>query len=274
MEAKHYIKIRFYQIPQENRELLIAKVNMENITGLEEVGTQEILVYFDEGECDIQKMENIAKEFSAEMSHEKVIEENWNAAWEASITPIDVEHFCRIRASFHEASDQVKYDLIITPRMSFGTGHHATTYQVIQGMRAVDFSGKKVLDFGTGTGVLGILAYKMGAKEVLGIDNDIWSIDNAKENVEENQAEMILKQGSLEQAEGKMFDVILANINLHILKTYAKDMYSQLLEGGDLLISGILETDIEELSEDFKSYGFRLKQHTVRDNWVMMHWQK
>lgn len=274
MKVKQYKKVTFSGIPEESKELLMTEVSFLTELGVEEVDGSTISTYFEDKDYSEEAIQLLSEKYQSQVEITSFIEENWNAKWEASITPIEVGNFCTIRASFHETPEDTQYDIIITPKMSFGTGHHATTYQVIEQMQQIEFSGTTVLDFGTGTGVLGILAAKMGAKDVVAIDNDEWSIDNAAENALKNQVNWTLLQGSMEVAPDKSYDVILANINLHILKAYAHDLYKSLCVDGDLLISGILATDIEELSATFEVEGFKHHFTSLKDNWVMMHWKK
>lgn len=274
MEVKQYKKVTFKGIPEDHKDLLMAEINFLTDLGIEEVDYSTIRTYFEEDNFSAETIQEVSDKYNALFEIESVVEENWNAQWEASITPIQVGEFCTIRASFHEKPENIQHDIIITPKMSFGTGHHATTFQVIEQMQQIDFRDTTVLDFGTGTGVLGILAAKMGAKDIVAIDNDHWSIDNAAENAVENQVDWTLLQGSMEVAPEKEYHVILANVNLHILKAYASDLYKNLVTGGDIIISGILATDIEELTVSFEAEGFKHYFTSVKDNWVMMHWKK
>lgn len=274
MELQKYIKVHFSSLAPEFTDLFLGEIHLLEPTGVEDAGMDEWIAYFNFSDFDEKEIKFLAEKYELEYKIEELEEENWNAQWEAQFEPIQIENFCVIRANFHEKVKNVKYDIVITPKMSFGTGHHATTYQMIQEMQNLDFTDAKVLDFGTGTGVLGILAAKMGAKELIAVDNDAWSIENAKENAEENAISWTLYEGSLEQVAEVNFDIILANINLHILKAYAAEMYEKLRENGSLLLSGILETDIEELSAILIEKGFSKIKSTQKDKWVMMHWKK
>jgi ribosomal protein L11 methyltransferase len=163
----------------------------------------------------------------------------------------------------------VPYEIIITPKMSFGTGHHATTRLLIQQMKNIDFAGKSVLDFGTGTGVLAILAKKLGAGEVLAIDNDEWSYENTLENIAANKVNsIVVKKGSLELAEGRKFDIILANINRHILLQYMVQMHHVLPEHGMLLMSGILDADEQIVLTEARHAGFKNTSVFAEGKWL------
>lgn len=274
MEMRKYIKVTFSALKEGVLDILSAVVSVYTELGVEEVNTSTLNVYFEEQDFNEELIKEVAIQFDAVIQINYFHEENWNAQWEATITPIRVGDFCIIRASFHERPQDIAYDIVITPKMSFGTGHHATTYQMLKQMEFIDFKDKRVLDFGTGTGVLGILAAKMGAQEVVAIDNDSWSIENAAECALENKINWTLIQGSLEEAPDGIYDVILANINLHILMKYAKTLLDHLVVGGDLLISGLLTSDIQELSEYFEEVDGILKKITDKEGWVMMHWSK
>jgi ribosomal protein L11 methyltransferase len=161
------------------------------------------------------------------------------------------------------------YDIIVTPRMSFGTGHHATTQLMIETMKDISFENKNVLDFGTGTGVLAILAEKLGATTITAIDNDQWSYCNAIDNCKQNDCQYIkVALGSLEDISSSGFDVILANINRHILLQYMKDIYHQLQQGGSLLLSGILTDDENIIMSEASSAGFQYISKKEKANWL------
>lgn len=196
--------------------------------------------------------------------------QNWNARWEAGFEPVTVDGFCTIRAHFHPKGD-TEHDIIITPKMSFGTGHHATTQLMVTMMRDLPFSGKKVLDFGSGTGVLAILAGQLGAADILGIDIDDWVTENAVENGLQNGAPSIrFLTGSLEAVAGQGFDRILANINRHILLQYMEDMAAALNPGGQLLLSGILTADEALVAASAKMAGLNLVSRVDRAGWACM----
>ena len=178
-------------------------------------------------------------------------EENWNQQWESSVEPVVVKDFAAIRPSFSKPINNVNFDLIITPKMSFGTGHHATTYLMVEMMETVEVFEKNVLDFGTGTGVLAILAEKCGAAAVIAIDYDQWSVTNANENVRVNNCNKIrvLQADNIKIA--PPVDVILANINLNVLKDNADDLKALLKRRGVLIVSGFLEQDGIKMEQVF-----------------------
>jgi ribosomal protein L11 methyltransferase len=168
---------------------------------------------------------------------------NWNKQWEENFQPVTVDNFVAIRAHFHLPIKDVQYEIIITPKMSFGTGHHATTYMMLQAMQHIDFNNKKVLDFGTGTGVLAILASKLGATAILAIDYDEWSIENAKENLLQNNTPAIELLHSDALKPNATYDIILANINLNIILSNITSIAAATNTGGIILLSGFLKQD-------------------------------
>jgi ribosomal protein L11 methyltransferase len=183
---------------------------------------------------------NLVKEFTFNIT--SIPEQNWNAVWESNFEPVVVDDFCAIRADFHQPIKNVQHEIIITPKMSFGTGHHATTYMMIEQMSNINFTKKRVFDFGTGTGILAILAQKLGAASITAIDNDEWSIENAKENFQKNDVHSITLYRSSAMPKDS-FDIILANINRNVLNEYASALVSILSPKGVLLVSGILKED-------------------------------
>ena len=238
----NHCKVSFFTQSDELRGRLIAILDEAGFTAFEETD-EALLAFIPQSERAAIALERILPE--PVRWEEAVIEpQNWNAVWEESFEAVTVPGFCTVRAAFHEANPDSPHDIIITPKMSFGTGHHATTRLMMQAMRDMDFAGKRVLDFGTGTGILAILAKKLGAAEVFALDNDEWSVENTAENIAANgAADISILQGSLEEAGGYEFDAILANINRHILLQYMPGMRSLLKEGGTLLLSGILSDD-------------------------------
>ncbi|QOI96645.1 MAG: 50S ribosomal protein L11 methyltransferase [Flammeovirgaceae bacterium] len=203
---------------------------------------------------------------------DRVEKKNWNEEWEKSYEPILVENKCLIRASFHQPEKTYPYEIIITPKMSFGTGHHQTTYLMIKSQLEMDHTNKVVMDAGTGTGVLAILASKLGASRVEAIDIDEWSILNSKENADLNGCPNIsIRQGKLSDLtfEGD-FDIILANINKNILLEELHQYVAYLKPGGRLLLSGFYEKDIPDLLTEALRYALQHVQTDVRDNWASL----
>jgi ribosomal protein L11 methyltransferase len=213
------------------QDLLIALMSERGYEGFEQEDAL-LKAFIPEEHFDREWLEELLTAHGLNYTLERIEEKNWNAEWERNFQPVVVETFCAIRAHFHEPISGVEHELVITPKMSFGTGHHATTYMMLRSMQGMDMRGKRVLDFGTGTGVLAILAKRLGAKEVVAIDNDDWSIANAKENIAVNGCDevVVLKMDRV-AALGGVFDIILANINKHVIVDQLGDLVQQLAQG-------------------------------------------
>jgi ribosomal protein L11 methyltransferase len=202
-------------------------------------------------------------------SYGKIEEQNWNAVWESNYEPVRFGDFCNIRAPFHEPVSEVKFDLIIEPKMSFGTAHHETTALMIEWLKTEPVEGKRVLDMGCGTGVLAILAQKLGAKFVEAIDNDTWAFENTKENILRNETpKIVVELGDAESLNGKNFDLIIANINRNILirdmPMYAKTMPKNAV----ILLSGFYKSDLEAVEKACISNGLTYVSHFEKNHWV------
>ena len=194
---------------------------------------------------------------------------NWNEEWEKNFSPINVENQVSIRAEFHE-NQNLPHEIIIQPKMSFGTGHHATTYLMIQQMLDLDFQNKAVLDMGCGTSVLAIFAKQKGAGKTVAIDIDEWSVENSVENAERNGVELEVSQGTAENLGKEKFDIILANINRNILISDIPTYVSVLNDGGQLLLSGLCFFDVDDILEVCTQQNLTLKKKLQREEWVSL----
>jgi len=194
---------------------------------------------------------------------------NWNEEWEKNFSPINVENQVSIRAEFHE-NQNLTHEIIIQPKMSFGTGHHATTYLMIQQMLDLDFQNKAVLDMGCGTSVLAIFAKQKGAGRTVAIDIDEWSVENSVENAERNGVELEVSQGTAENLGKEKFDIILANINRNILISDIPTYVSVLNDGGQLLLSGLCFFDVDDILEVCTQQNLTLKKKLQREEWVSL----
>jgi ribosomal protein L11 methyltransferase len=202
-------------------------------------------------------------------------EQNWNALWEQSFSPVRIGDFCAIRAAFHPPVTGVSHELIITPRMTFGTGHHATTVSMIRLMQPLPLQGKSVLDIGTGTGILAILAHRMGAHPVHGVDIDPLAVENARENASENDADPVsFSQGDTVEASGAPYDCILANIHLKVIIGLLDPLSSRLRKGGWLLLSGILSHDMPVLTAALDCYPLVSREVLHSGDWTSLCLQK
>ncbi|MFZ1809156.1 MAG: 50S ribosomal protein L11 methyltransferase [Cyclobacteriaceae bacterium] len=205
-------------------------------------------------------------------SWDRIEKKNWNEEWEKSYEPIIVDDKCVIRAEFHRIEKEYPYTITITPKMSFGTGHHQTTYLMIKAQMEIDHKNKMVMDAGCGTAILSIMASKLGAKNVEAFDIDEWSVINGKENLEVNNCQNVnIRQGMINELTFEdNFDVILANINKNILLHELPQYVSYLNPDGFILLSGFYEKDIPDLMERAHQYQLKHVQSDVRENWASL----
>ncbi len=201
--------------------------------------------------------------------------QNWNAVWESNFQPVVVDDFCGVRAEFHEPLQGVQYELVIQPRMAFGTGHHATTEMMIRAMKDIRFSGAKVLDFGCGTGILAILAAKMGATHIDAVDIEEESYANTIQNAALNGAAHVQAFcGTLYAVPPDRYDVVLANINRNVLLDTMEAMEARLAPRGVLLISGILTEDVSVLTRAAAACGLAPSRQLQKGDWACMELQR
>ncbi len=267
MESKIFIQVQFQNITAAQNEILVALLSNIGFEGFEE--SDDLLkAFIKETDFIKEEVDTISNNLNLSYTSSVIEQQNWNAQWESSFEPVIINDFAAIRAGFHEPVKNVQYEIIITPKMSFGTGHHATTYLVMEQMSKLDFKNKTVLDFGTGTGILAILAEKMGAKEILAIDNDEWSIDNAKENLVLNHSKNITIQQAETIASGNKYDVILANINLNVILASMNAIKKACNAGGLVLLSGFLNTDEVLIKASLSSNGLTLNNITRQKDWI------
>lgn len=266
---KNYIHIRFQPVSKEQQEILIAQLAELGYEGFEE-GLNYISAYIPDDQYNEPDTYDLIAGSDTTITKEVIPPRNWNEEWEQNFQPVIIDDFCGIRAHFHAPLQQVKHEIIITPKMSFGTGHHATTHLMIQNMQQLSFTGKTVLDFGTGTGVLAILAERLGAKLITAIDNDEWSITNAAENIALNHCSNItLSQAESLQMSTK-FDIILANINKHVLIANMAAIQQHLADGGVVIMSGLLTGDKPDMDTSATGNGLSVFEHKTRGDWMCL----
>lgn len=211
-----------------------------------------------------------SKEFEISFTYEEIEQTNWNAEWEKNFNPITVDNTCCVRAPFHEKPNTA-YDIIIEPKMSFGTGHHETTHMMIQHILKNDFKGKSVLDMGCGTGVLAILAEMKGAQPIDAVDYDNWCYLNSLENVERNNCKHItVIEGDASVLKNKSYDIIIANINRNILLQDMAVYASCLNKNGQLFLSGFYDDDIPLIQAECEKYMLNFAEKLERNNWVSL----
>ncbi len=267
-----YIEYTFKVTPREPAtDILIAELGEAGFESF--VETEEgALAYIKQEDWnenilnDIQIIEH--SNFSVEHVMATIEQENWNATWEQNFNPIQVGEACVVRAPFHE-KPEVQYDIVIEPKMSFGTGHHETTHMMLAHILNHDFENKSALDMGSGTGVLAILAAMKGAKSVDAIDIDNWCYVNALENVERNNhKEINVFEGDVSLLKGKKYDVIIANINRNILLADIPSYAKSLNKNGILFLSGFYVEDIIAISLKCNEVGLKFEKNLEKNNWV------
>jgi ribosomal protein L11 methyltransferase len=214
-------------------------------------------------------LKNLAAAHGPDYKVDKIANKNWNQEWESNFQPVTVGRFCRIRADFHAPGRETRFEIVITPKMSFGTGHHATTHLMIQAMEELDFDNKAVLDFGTGTGILAILAEKLGAKNITACDNDPWSLQNAAENKQKHDCRSILLTGEEIDSIPMVYDIILANINRNVLVSQMPVLATHLKPGGLLLMSGFLQDDLDPILNAASNHKMMIYNTMEQNKWIL-----
>jgi ribosomal protein L11 methyltransferase len=263
----NHIQISFSDLQPEQQEILIAHLAEIGFESFEEK-ENELHAFITEDKFDESLLQVLIYKYQLTFQKELIPSKNWNEIWESQFHPVIIDDFVAIRAAFHAPVKEVQHEIIITPKMSFGTGHHATTRMMILQMRTIVFQGKSVVDLGTGTGILAILAEKLGAKRIIAIDNDDWSIENAKENLQMNHMKNIeLIKASVADLPGK-FDIILANINKNIILENFQKIAMNLRKGGIVLFSGLMVEDEEELLWAAEKLGLRKELTLLDNNWI------
>jgi ribosomal protein L11 methyltransferase len=266
---KNYIHIKFQPVTKEQQEILLAHLTELNYEGFEE-GVNYTSAFIPEDLYNEEDTYQLVAGTGTSITKELIAPRNWNAEWEENFQPVIIDEFCGIRAHFHAPLQNVQHEIIITPKMSFGTGHHATTHLMIQSMQPLNFNGKQVLDFGTGTGVLAILAERLGAKPILAIDNDEWSITNAAENIALNHCSNITIQHAERLDMSTEFDIILANINKHVLLANMEGIKQHLTLDGVVIMSGLLTGDRVDIEKSAANSGLKVFECNTRGDWMCL----
>jgi ribosomal protein L11 methyltransferase len=273
-----YTEVRFYNDVSLN-EAIIAWLG-ENDFDMFEERNDGVNAYID---SKLFKAENLKSILASIPGSEQNIrfetsfikDQNWNVKWESNFEPVSIGKQVYIRAPFHATQPEFQYEIIIEPKMSFGTGHHATTSLMIRMMLDVDFKNKRVLDMGCGTGILSILADKLGASNVMAIDIEEWAYKNSLENIEQNHATNVeVHRGDAALLRGKSFDFILANINRNILLSDMPFYSASLKSGGGILLSGILTEDKKVISERASDCDLKYINEANENNWLAIHFIK
>lgn len=255
----------------KNKEPLIALLADLEFDAFQEteLGFDTWVPITDFGTNQQKSIEKLKELFSFSFEKKIIKHQNWNAIWEADFQPIIVNEFCGIRATFHQPLENVEHEIIIDPKMAFGTGHHETTFMMIEMMEKVDFKHKKVLDFGCGTGILAILAERLGAGELVAFDIEEAAYDNTLENIRINETKFIEAfQGTLKNFSDHTADIILANINRHVILDSFQSLHNMISSEGILLISGILNTDKQLVEQKANEAGFKIVKSIEKNNWI------
>jgi ribosomal protein L11 methyltransferase len=269
----NHIQITIAVTDPEQQEILIALLADLGYEGFEQQN-DKLLAFIPEEPFDAAALGETLRPMDLASTSALLPERNWNEEWERNFQPVQVGDFCAIRAHFHHPIDGVTHDLVITPKMSFGTGHHATTFMMIRAMQDLDFNDREVLDFGTGTGVLAILAERLGAKTVLAIDNDDWSIENAGENSKENNCLRLNLRKADTLPGDNAYDIILANINKPILIREMPHIAQHLKQGGVILMSGLLLDDFEDIENQASINNLSVSARTAKGSWICLKMEK
>ena len=263
----NYCEITIQIANEEQSDILVAELSELGYEGFEEMEGQ-LKAFITEENFDEIILNKLLNNTNLKYTLSTINKQNWNAVWEANFEPVQVDDFVGVRASFHPPFQNLAYEIVITPKMSFGTGHHATTYMVMQLMRELDFTGKAVFDFGTGTGILAILAEKLGAHSIFAVDNDDWCIENATENIQINQCKHItIDKIDILKIESK-FDIIIANINKNVILQNIDILKNGLEKGGQILLSGLLAEDETDIHNACQLIGFQHKKTISKNGWI------
>ncbi|TNJ45652.1 50S ribosomal protein L11 methyltransferase [Tamlana fucoidanivorans] len=269
-----YIGYEFEVSPEQpGVEILIAELGYAGFESFVET-PHGVTAYIQKEEWHNSILDDIqilnSEEFIITYSFNEIEQTNWNAEWEKNFNPIVVDDICAVRAPFHDKFN-TPYDIVIEPKMSFGTGHHETTHMMIQHILKNDFKGKSVLDMGCGTGVLAILAEMKGAKPIDAVDYDNWCYLNSLENVDRNHCEHItVIEGDASVLGEHTYDIIIANINRNILLQDMATYVSCLNAGGMLLLSGFYNDDIPAIKAACETHLLKFEEKLERNNWVAL----
>ena len=274
----NYIGYTFNVSPKEPAtEILIAQLGFAGFESFVE-NEDGVTAYIQENDWNSEILNEIqilnSDEFKISYKEEVIEQTNWNSEWEKNFNPIQVDDLVSIRAPFHE-NPNLKYDIVIEPKMSFGTGHHETTHMMVQQLLQLDLTNKKTLDMGCGTGILAIFAEMKGAQPIDAIDIDTWCYENSLENVERNNCKHIsVFEGDASLLADKKYDVIIANINRNILLNDMNTYMNCLSEEGIILFSGFYKEDIPIIDAEVSKFGLTLDTVIERNNWVSLKYLK
>ncbi len=273
-----YIEFEFKITPKNpGLEILLATLSQFNFsTFLEEPNSIKAYVLEDEFDFNFTSASLFHNpHFKVSFSKKKIAQKNWNKKWEENFKPVKLDKTCIIKSSFHKETEGYKYEIIIDPKMAFGTGHHETTILMLQSMLTLNFNNKRVLDMGSGTGILSILSSKMGASMICAVDIDTWAYKNTIQNIEKNNCSNIeVLCGGFDTIKKKKFDIVCANINRNVLLKEFKNFEITLSKNGFLLLSGFYVKDNNVILDRALSSGFDLCQSLKKNKWSQLLFKK
>jgi ribosomal protein L11 methyltransferase len=256
----------------DRQDMMIALLCDLGYDGFEQ-SDDHLIAYIPVPDFDSTELNNLLNSHQLTASLSIIEKTNWNAVWEQHFQPIQLGSQIGVRAHFHPPMSDVTHELIITPQMSFGTGHHATTSMMLEILLEQPVKNASVLDFGSGTGILAILARKLGATEVVAIDNDPWCIENATDNGRMNDVELDIRLSEV-PPDGIQFDLVLANINLHIIQAHLRALVNCLLPHGTLLLSGLLVSDAATVDAACTQIGLHKTSIREKNGWLALSYRR
>lgn len=274
----NYIEYSFNITPLEPwREIFLALLSECEFESFEDTdnGFNAYVKNNLDDENEVLERIQILHEAKIDYKKKEIEQVNWNEVWESGFKPILVNDKCYIRAEFHQERPEIPYEIVIQPKMSFGTGHHETTHLMVEYLLELDFEGKDILDMGCGTSILAILAKKRGAKYAEAIDIDEWATKNSAENAERNNVELNIRLGDASILSDRMFDTIIANIQRNILMEDIPKYVKVLnFAGGELILSGLLDIDFDDIVEICSQNGLKFISKKQRNEWIALRFVK
>jgi len=260
-------------------DIFVAELSAIEFEGFEE-SSQKVIAYIPENLLDLDDLRDVIHKYS-KMAKAKLVsvkdleDKNWNELWESNFKAVCIDDKIIVKAPFHKTNKVYPFTITIEPKMSFGTGHHETTALVLGQMLEIDFTDKSVFDYGSGTGILSIMASKLNAKEIFAIDIDNWAYVNSKENFELNKVgNVVVKKGTIVEAANKKFEIVLANINRNVILETFDALVACLSDSAKVLFSGLLSEDFEIVNEMATKHKMKLFSKKEHNNWIVLHYDR